>query len=183
MKFGINQAISQTITQLSCIQVETPSSRLWNFLWIKTYTTFNITVHVLSIERAGWPKLHDLFKARDATNRQRQLPVSARAFYYFYSSAPIHDVVACIKKTGVGLKQNMSCHRLNLFSLRWKNWPDPILQAPWKIPGMEPERDWPKDGSISFHDYSTRYRAGLDLVLKELTFSIKPGEMVSVQYI
>ena len=31
MKFGINQAISQTITQLSCIQLETPSSRLWNF--------------------------------------------------------------------------------------------------------------------------------------------------------
>ena len=41
MKFGINQAISQTITQLSCIQLDTPSSRLWNFWWIKTYTTFN----------------------------------------------------------------------------------------------------------------------------------------------
>ena len=27
MKFGINQAISQSITQLSCIQLETPSSR------------------------------------------------------------------------------------------------------------------------------------------------------------
>ena len=40
MKFGIKQAISQTITQLSCIQLETPSSRLWNFWWIKTYTTF-----------------------------------------------------------------------------------------------------------------------------------------------
>ena len=40
MKFGINQSISQTITQLPCIQLETPSSRLWNFLWIKTYTTF-----------------------------------------------------------------------------------------------------------------------------------------------
>ena len=43
MKFGINQAISQTITQLSCIQLETPSSRLWNFWWIKTYTTFKFT--------------------------------------------------------------------------------------------------------------------------------------------
>ena len=42
MKFGINQAILQSITQLSCIQLETPSSRLWNFWWIKTYTTFNI---------------------------------------------------------------------------------------------------------------------------------------------
>ena len=42
MKFGINQAISQTITQLSCIQLETPSSRLWIFWWIKTYTTFKL---------------------------------------------------------------------------------------------------------------------------------------------
>ena len=41
MKFGINQAISQTITLLSCIQLETSSSRLLNFWWIKTYTTFN----------------------------------------------------------------------------------------------------------------------------------------------
>ena len=44
MKFGINQAISQTITQLSCIQLETPSSRLWNFWWIKTYTTFKTLI-------------------------------------------------------------------------------------------------------------------------------------------
>ena len=43
MKFGINQSISQTITQLSCIQLETPSSRLWNFWWIKTYTTFKLS--------------------------------------------------------------------------------------------------------------------------------------------
>ena len=46
MKFGINQAISQTITQLSCIQLETPSSRLWNFWWIKTYTTFNLSIEL-----------------------------------------------------------------------------------------------------------------------------------------
>ena len=59
MKFGINQAISQTTTQLSCIQLETLSSRLWNFWWIKTYTTFNfhmsnplknLTEHYRSIE-------------------------------------------------------------------------------------------------------------------------------------
>ena len=46
MKFGINQAISQTITQLSCIQLETPSSRLWNFWWIKTYTTFKVCIGI-----------------------------------------------------------------------------------------------------------------------------------------
>ena len=54
MKFGINQSISQTITQLSCIQLETPSSRLWNFWWIKTYTTFNEnTDHKISLFVSG----------------------------------------------------------------------------------------------------------------------------------
>ena len=46
MKFGINQSISQTITQLSCIQLEYPSSRLWNFWWIKTYTTFKVSLKI-----------------------------------------------------------------------------------------------------------------------------------------
>ena len=34
-----------------------------------------ITTHLLSIERADWPKLHDMFKARDANVWQREFPV------------------------------------------------------------------------------------------------------------
>ena len=33
------------------------------------------TVHLLSMERADWPKLHDMFKAWDAKARQREFPV------------------------------------------------------------------------------------------------------------
>jgi len=54
-------------------------------------------------------------------------------------------------------------------------------EAPWEVPGIEPPSpDWPRDGAISFHDYSTRYRPGLDLVLKELTFNIRSGEMIGI---
>ena len=35
-------------------------------------------------------------------------------------------------------------------------------------------------GTIEFRDYRTRYREGLDLVLKGVTFSIGPGEKVYV---
>ena len=49
MKFGINQAISHTITLLLCIQLETSLPKLWNFWWIKTYTTFN-TVRLTSVK-------------------------------------------------------------------------------------------------------------------------------------
>ena len=61
MKFGINQSISQTITQLSCIQLETPSSRLWNFWWIKTYTTFHFIRWRFYFTR-GWFHYSDCIK-------------------------------------------------------------------------------------------------------------------------
>ena len=34
-----------------------------------------LTTHLLSIERADWPKLHDMFKARDANVWQGEFPV------------------------------------------------------------------------------------------------------------
>ena len=34
-----------------------------------------ITTHLLSIERADWPMLHDMFKARDSKTWQRKFPV------------------------------------------------------------------------------------------------------------
>ena len=35
----------------------------------------SITTHLLSIERADWPMLHDMFKARDVKAWQREFPV------------------------------------------------------------------------------------------------------------
>ena len=34
-----------------------------------------MATHLLSIELADWPKVHDMFKARDAKAWQRELPV------------------------------------------------------------------------------------------------------------
>lgn len=42
------------------------------------------------------------------------------------------------------------------------------------------EDDWPKKGEIKFDNYSTRYRPGLDLVLKNISISIKPGEKIGI---
>lgn len=39
---------------------------------------------------------------------------------------------------------------------------------------------WPAQGAVSFKDYSTRYREGLDLVLKDVTLDIKPREKIGV---
>lgn len=42
----------------------------------------------------------------------------------------------------------------------------------------KPPPEWPMSGNVEFHDYSVRYREGLDLVLKKLTLSVKGGEKV-----
>lgn len=51
-------------------------------------------------------------------------------------------------------------------------------QAPWEVEDKKPPPEWPMEGNVEFHDYSVRYREGLDLVLKNLTLSVKGGEKV-----
>lgn len=43
-----------------------------------------------------------------------------------------------------------------------------------------PPVSWPSKGEIVFKDYSTRYREGLDLVLKKINLSIKPKEKIGI---
>jgi len=40
--------------------------------------------------------------------------------------------------------------------------------------------NWPSEGRIVFQHYSTRYRQGMDLVLKKVSFEIQPRERVGV---
>lgn len=39
---------------------------------------------------------------------------------------------------------------------------------------------WPSEGDIDFTGYSTRYREGLDLVIKNLDFYVKPREKIGI---
>ncbi|XP_037804292.1 canalicular multispecific organic anion transporter 1-like isoform X2 [Penaeus monodon] len=47
-------------------------------------------------------------------------------------------------------------------------------EAAWTAP--DTPASWPDEGRVSFRNYQTRYRPGLDLVLKGITCSFKPGE-------
>ena len=53
------------------------------------------------------------------------------------------------------------------------------VQAEWVRPGRRPPSDWPAQGSVDFVNYSTRYRPGLDLVIKGVNCKIQGGEKVS----
>jgi ABC-type multidrug transport system fused ATPase/permease subunit len=55
-------------------------------------------------------------------------------------------------------------------------------EAPELLPMSEVVKEkWPpRHGKIVFDNYSTRYREGLDLVLKNISFEVQPGESVGI---
>ncbi|KAG0214051.1 Multidrug resistance-associated protein 1 [Mortierella sp. GBA30] len=46
--------------------------------------------------------------------------------------------------------------------------------------GVQVPESWPSKGQVSFKNYSTRYRQGMDLVLKKVSFEVQPGEKVGI---
>ncbi|XP_013404197.1 multidrug resistance-associated protein 1 [Lingula anatina] len=54
------------------------------------------------------------------------------------------------------------------------------VEAPWDIDHRRPPPEWPQKGEVQFDQYSVRYRPGLDLVLKNVTFQVEPGEKVGI---
>ena len=53
-------------------------------------------------------------------------------------------------------------------------------EALFEIPDVDPGPDWPQQGSITFSDYSATYRQGLNLVVHNLNFQVKPKEKIGV---
>lgn len=53
-------------------------------------------------------------------------------------------------------------------------------EAPEVIFKNRPAIGWPRQGAVSFNNYSTRYRPGLGLVLKDINLDIKPHEKIGV---
>ncbi|KAG0279202.1 hypothetical protein BGZ95_001991 [Linnemannia exigua] len=56
----------------------------------------------------------------------------------------------------------------------------PLSTAPDSEAGRALDRHWPQDGRIEFVDYSTRYREGMDLVLKGISFTVEGGQKVGI---
>lgn len=53
-------------------------------------------------------------------------------------------------------------------------------EAPEVIHRHRPPVSWPASGAVQFKNFSTRYREGLDLVLKDINVDIKPHEKIGV---
>ena len=54
------------------------------------------------------------------------------------------------------------------------------VEAAPRIEATKPDSSWPHRGLVKFEKYSTRYRPGLDLVLKEVSFETKESEKIGI---
>ncbi|XP_019620313.1 PREDICTED: multidrug resistance-associated protein 5-like [Branchiostoma belcheri] len=53
-------------------------------------------------------------------------------------------------------------------------------EAPLTIKETAPSKSWPSEGRVRYQKYNMRYREGLPLVLKDVSFSTKPSEKVGI---
>lgn len=77
--------------------------------------------------------------------------------------------------------RQMSDLETNIVSVeRLKEYSELLSEASWVLPHHRPVPTWPTEGEVKFSDYQTRYRPGLDLVLKGITCDFKAGEKVGI---
>ena len=70
-----------------------------------------------------------------------------------------------------------------VFIQRWSHSETLIIifpQAEWRVEETQPPQEWPQKGAVKFSSYGTRYREGLDLVVKDIDINIKGGEKVHI---
>lgn len=63
---------------------------------------------------------------------------------------------------------------------RLKEYSEVESEAEWVLKDHRPKESWPDNGAVSIENYATRYRPGLDLVVKNITAEIKPTQKVGI---
>ncbi|GAV03418.1 hypothetical protein RvY_13844 [Ramazzottius varieornatus] len=63
---------------------------------------------------------------------------------------------------------------------RVKEYTEISTEAEWTIGGSVPSSQWPQNGKVDFDDYQTRYRPGLELVLRGVNANIAAGEKIGI---
>lgn len=63
---------------------------------------------------------------------------------------------------------------------RIKEYGETPQEAPWEIAETTPPHNWPSEGRVVFRDFKVRYREGLDLVLKGISFSVNGAEKIGI---
>ncbi|KAG1678463.1 Multidrug resistance-associated protein 1 [Nymphon striatum] len=90
-----------------------------------------------------------------------------------YASSITMTLYFLVRSAGIVESNIVSVERL----LEYTKLPQ---EADWDIAHTKPNKSWPRGGTITFADYQTRYREGLDLVLKGINVDVKSCEKVGI---
>lgn len=63
---------------------------------------------------------------------------------------------------------------------RLKEYSETKREAEWTLESDEKLQEWPEKASIEFKSVNARYREGLPLVLRDLSFAIEDGQKVGI---
>ena len=63
---------------------------------------------------------------------------------------------------------------------RIREYQEILEEAPCEVLENEPGSEWPEHGVVKLENYQTRYREGLDLVLRGIDFKTRSGEKVGI---
>lgn len=63
---------------------------------------------------------------------------------------------------------------------RIKEYGETKQEAAWELPNKTLPAQWPESGTVQFKDFQVRYREGLELVLRGITFEVRGGEKVGI---
>ncbi|XP_014786272.1 multidrug resistance-associated protein 1 [Octopus bimaculoides] len=76
---------------------------------------------------------------------------------------------------------NLTEFQTSLVSIeRIDDFSDIAPEAAWILDDHRPDQNWPQAGEVVLKDYSTRYRPGLELVLKGVSCHIYSGEKIGI---
>ena len=98
--------------------------------------------------------------------------------HYVVLSTSVHCIMSYIQLLRLQFRfifaNNISCFSSSHVCHTLIKYP----QAARIVPDNRPAPEWPEKGVVEFKEYCTRYREGLDLVLKGISCHIKSGEKV-----
>ncbi|KAG0096002.1 hypothetical protein BGZ93_005137 [Podila epicladia] len=101
-----------------------------------------------------------------------RLPPQAVGLSLTYALSVTGDITWLVRSFCDLQNQLVAVERMNEYATKNQ-------EAPAETNVKLPE-NWPHSGHVEFKNYSTRYREGLDLVIKNIDFTVQPGEKVGI---
>ncbi|KAF9110743.1 hypothetical protein BGX27_005918 [Mortierella sp. AM989] len=179
-KSPMYQHFGETLAGVSTIRAMKVHDRFINDSSIKAdksanaYFVYTIVVRWLHIRLELLGAVVVLATALLAVLSRKSLGADKAGLVLSYAINSTFAITYLVKSYSEFQNQLVSVERIREYSAKNQ-------EAPAELPSdKELPPNWPSEGRIVFKNYSTRYRQGLDLVIKNVSFEIQPSEKVGV---